>query len=154
MLYEDGIESFRPPRGGAILTPILRVRTLSARWVPRLLISDQKIQFFIASKQCLDLYESHPTQFSRQFVMMDESDLAFWFSTFPSLKKLLTERVYGSDSKVTRQRTYFAHLAENAYNETLMAQIKEIYIIIFVLSSFGQKLFIPSSYFLFSISNS
>lgn len=56
-----------------ILHDILGMKKLSARWVPRLLTSDQKRRRLNISQQCLDLYKRNPTEFLRRFITVDET---------------------------------------------------------------------------------
>ena len=56
-----------------ILSKELGLSKLSARWVPRLLTTDQKLTRFRISKECLDLYEKNPVDFCRRFVTCDET---------------------------------------------------------------------------------
>lgn len=56
-----------------ILHDHLHMKKLSARWVPRLLTTDQKHQRMNLSKQCLQLFQRNPDEFLRRFVTVDET---------------------------------------------------------------------------------
>lgn len=56
-----------------ILTEILGMRKLSARWVPRLLTVEQKLTRKTVSSECLDLFNRNSVDFLRRFVTMDET---------------------------------------------------------------------------------
>ena len=58
---------------GHILHEILRMRKLSARWVPRLLSPHNKRKREITSEQCLTLIKRNPKEFVRRFVTVDET---------------------------------------------------------------------------------
>ena len=60
-------------RVGHILHEVLRMRKLSARWVPRLLNSDNKQKRVTTSEQCLTLFKRNPKEFLRRFVTVDET---------------------------------------------------------------------------------
>ena len=49
------------------------MKKLSARWVPRLLTSDQKRMRMQASQECLDRFKKNPNDFIRRFVTVDET---------------------------------------------------------------------------------
>ena len=56
-----------------ILTEELGMKKLSARWVPRLLTSDQKRMRMQASQECLDRFKKNPKNCIRIFVITDET---------------------------------------------------------------------------------
>jgi len=58
---------------GHILHAILGVSKLSARWVPRLLTSDNKRNRETTSEQCLTLLKRNPKEFLRRFVAVGET---------------------------------------------------------------------------------
>jgi len=58
-------------RVGYILNEILGMRKLSARWVPRLLIPDNKRNRETTSEHCLTLFKRNPKEFLRRFVTVD-----------------------------------------------------------------------------------
>ena len=58
---------------GHILLEILRMRKLSARWVPRLLTPDNKRKCETTSEQCLTLFKRNPKEFLRRFLTVDET---------------------------------------------------------------------------------
>ena len=58
---------------GHILHETLGMRTLSARWVPRLLTPENKRTHEITSDQCLTLFKRNPEEFLRRFVTVDET---------------------------------------------------------------------------------
>jgi len=60
-------------RVGHILHEILGMRKLSARWVPRLLTPDNKLNRETTSEQCLTLFKRSPKEFLRRFVTVDET---------------------------------------------------------------------------------
>ena len=60
-------------RVGYILHEIWGMKKLSARWVPRLLIPDNKRNRENTSKQCLKLFKRNPKEFLRPFVSVDET---------------------------------------------------------------------------------
>jgi histone-lysine N-methyltransferase SETMAR len=60
-------------RAHHILCEVLGMRKLSARWVPRLLTPEQKLNRMTTSEQCLALFKSNPTDFLRRFVTVDET---------------------------------------------------------------------------------
>lgn len=49
------------------------MRKLCARWEPRLLTPDQKLQRKHISLTCLPLFKQNPMEFSRRFVTCDET---------------------------------------------------------------------------------
>ncbi|XP_048259430.1 histone-lysine N-methyltransferase SETMAR-like [Haliotis rufescens] len=56
-----------------ILTDILGMHKVSARWVPKLLTADQKPQRENLSRENLKLFEGDPDNFLKRFVTMDET---------------------------------------------------------------------------------
>ncbi|XP_071084006.1 protein GVQW3-like [Haliotis cracherodii] len=56
-----------------ILTDILGMHKVSARWVPKLLTADQKRQRENLSRENLKLLEGDPDNFLKRFVTMDET---------------------------------------------------------------------------------
>lgn len=56
-----------------IITNVLDMNKVSARWVPRLLSLEQKRVRKDISVQCLDLFKKDPKDFMRRFVTMDET---------------------------------------------------------------------------------
>ena len=62
----------------------LGIRKLHAKWMPRLLINDQKVQRVRDSMSCLDLLNRNPTDFLRRLVTVDET----WIHHYtPELKQ-------------------------------------------------------------------
>ena len=57
----------------SLLTDILGRSKVSARWIPRMLIKDQKKSRLDISKYLLSLYEADPEQFMRRVVTQDET---------------------------------------------------------------------------------
>ena len=51
----------------------LGMTKLSSRWVPRLLIVEQKWNRMITSAHCLDMFKRNPKEFIRRFVTVDET---------------------------------------------------------------------------------
>ena len=64
---------------GHILHEILGMRKLSARWVPRLLSPDNKLNRETTSEQCLTLFKRNPKEFLRHFVTVDETRI-YWYT--------------------------------------------------------------------------
>ena len=58
---------------GYILHEELDTKKLCARWVPRLLTSDQKRTRMKISEQCLERFNKNKTDFVRRFIIMDET---------------------------------------------------------------------------------
>lgn len=56
-----------------IVTNVLGMMKLSARWVPRLLTEEQKRVRHKTSAECLALFEADPENFLERFVTMDET---------------------------------------------------------------------------------
>ncbi|XP_018375304.1 PREDICTED: histone-lysine N-methyltransferase SETMAR-like [Trachymyrmex cornetzi] len=56
-----------------ILHDNLRMKKLSARWVPRLLTVDNKRMRLSISKQCLELFKRNPNEFLCRVVTVDET---------------------------------------------------------------------------------
>jgi len=78
-------------RVGHILHEILSMRRLSARWVPRFLIPDNKRIRETTSEQCLTLFKRNPKEFLRRFVTVDETWI-HWYT--PETKAKLVELGY------------------------------------------------------------
>ena len=64
---------------GHIQHEILRMRKLSARWVPRVLTPDNKRNRETTSKPCLMLFKRNPKEFLRRFVAVDETRI-HWYT--------------------------------------------------------------------------
>ena len=60
-------------QAGYILRDFLEMKKLSARWVPRLLIVDQRQQRIDDSTSGLALLHRNRADFFRRFVMIDET---------------------------------------------------------------------------------
>jgi len=60
-------------RVGYILHEELDIKTLCARWVPRLLTPDQKRTRMKISEQCLEHFNVNKTDFVHQFITIDET---------------------------------------------------------------------------------
>ena len=71
--YIASAVGFSQERVHSILTEDLEMRNLSARWVPRLLIVDQKHTRRTLSSTNLNLFEEDPANFLKRFVTMDET---------------------------------------------------------------------------------
>ncbi|EFA13479.2 Mariner Mos1 transposase-like Protein [Tribolium castaneum] len=56
-----------------ILTEVLDMRKLSARWVPRLLTPEQKLIRKMISEECLARLQHNPVDFLRRFITVDET---------------------------------------------------------------------------------
>jgi len=56
-----------------ILRDKLATKKLSARWVPRLLMVDNKRMRLLTSKRCLEQFKRNPKEFSRRVVTVDET---------------------------------------------------------------------------------
>ena len=56
-----------------ILRAFLRMRKLSARWVPRLLTADHKRDRVVASQQCFGMFQPNLKEFLRRYVTVDET---------------------------------------------------------------------------------
>jgi hypothetical protein len=61
---------------------------LSARWVPRLLTVDNKLNRMTTSKQCFDLFKRNPEEFFRRFVTVDETWIIHHYT--PEMKEQWT----------------------------------------------------------------
>lgn len=58
-----------------ILHEHLHMKKVSARWVPRLLTMDQKVQRMNISMSSLEIYNRNPSEFLRRYITVDET----WF---------------------------------------------------------------------------
>ena len=54
-----------------ILYEELQMRNLCDRWIPHLLIADQKRMYMKISEQCLKRFNKNKADFVRWFIMMD-----------------------------------------------------------------------------------
>jgi hypothetical protein len=60
-------------RVGYILHEELDMKKLCARWVPRLLIADQKLTRMKISEQCLEHFNKNETDFVHRFITLDKT---------------------------------------------------------------------------------
>ena len=61
-----------------ILHDNLGMRKLSARWVPRLLMVNNKRILLLTLKQCLDLFKRNPQEFLRRIVIANETWIHYY----------------------------------------------------------------------------
>ena len=57
----------------SVLTDVLGMRKLLARWVPRMLTPDQKLTRLQISRQLLDRFQADPADFTKRLVTQDET---------------------------------------------------------------------------------
>jgi len=78
-------------RVGYILHEELDMKTLCARWVPRLLTVDQKCTCMKISEQCLERSNKNKTDFVRLFISMDETRIHHYAPESKQQSKQWTE---------------------------------------------------------------
>lgn len=110
-------------RSHHILTESLTMRKLSARWVPRLLTPEQKLNRAPCHKSRAVMDKIGQLGFQLVPYAPDSPDLApLDFNLFPNLKKCLAGKRYGSDAEViAATNAYFEGLDESSYTNGIKA---------------------------------
>lgn len=85
-----------------ILKDKLRLRKVSARWVPRLLTPDNKRLRETMSKQCLDRFKQNPKEFLRRIVTVDETWIHYYT---PDTKRQSKQWIFPGESAPKKAKT-------------------------------------------------
>jgi histone-lysine N-methyltransferase SETMAR len=84
---------------GYILHEELDTKKLCARWVPRLLIADQKCTCMKISQQCLEHFNKNKTDFLHRFITMDEAWIYHYTPESKQQSKQSTEAGFPTPKK-------------------------------------------------------
>jgi len=86
-------------RVGYVLHEELDMKKLCARWVPRLLVADQKRTRMKISQQCLERFNKNKTDFLHQFITMDEAWIHHYTPESKQQSKQWTEAGFSAPKK-------------------------------------------------------